>query len=249
MPILLPHSEGSSTAGRPTPDIGHWRRTIARQIWLLRHAGIAALEIEREVERSLRQCHAIEELPVPTAHERWVARILAHWRHESAFLDDKGQPRALPFDGRGRTFRSLVRAAVPGADTSTVLGALQRYHLVTRTHAGLRLMAEDFPRYAEQRGPILQAALLALEALTDTCCSELRARRHSTTLSRIPRMIYTEYLDPRAHQDYDEFLNESTQVFLMMHESWLKRHEIKTIDPGRKILRRMGVGLFGIRDP
>ena len=72
----------------------------------------------------------------PGMDERMFPRILAHWQHESAYLNNRGQPLALRFEGHSPTFRSLVRAAVPGADASRMLGALKRYRLVSQSPRG-----------------------------------------------------------------------------------------------------------------
>ena len=60
-------------------------------------------------------------------------------------------------------------------------------------------------------------------------------------------MAYTDYLGRRHRRAYEEFLNESAHAFLTMHETWLKRHEVKGVNPRRKRLTRAGVGVFAIR--
>ena len=75
----------------------------------------------------------------------------------------------------------------------------------------------------------------------------LRTDHAMRPLSRFHRRAYTEYFDRRHLKAYEEFLNESAQVFLVMHEAWLKRHEVKGVDPRRKQTCRMGVGVFAIR--
>ena len=229
------------------PGIGHWQRTLGRHIWFLRCAGIASAQIEREIAQSLRRCVNAPRFSASASDKELYRRILVHWQHESAYLDGQGQPVALRFEGRSPTFRSLVREAAPGADASKALAALQRYRLVSHRTAGLvRLLAVgSFPGGVEG-GPILCLTHAALEALTDTCFANLRAR-HRPDSSRFQRMAYTDYLDRRYLGDYEEFLKESSQVFLTMHETWLKRHEVKNhLDPRRK-LSRVGVGLFAIR--
>ena len=91
----------------------------------------------------------------------------------------------------------------------------------------------------------LGATLASLEALTDTCYVNLRAGQPTRSRSRLQRRAYTEYFDRRHLRAYEEFLNESAQVFLAMHESWLKRHEVKRVDPRR--ICPVGVGVFAIR--
>jgi hypothetical protein len=57
-----------------------------------------------------------------------------------------------------------------------------------------------------------------------------------------------EHLEDRRHlRACEEFLNESAQAFLTLHETWLKRHEVKGLHPRRKPFARAGVGVFAIR--
>jgi len=111
-------------------ELGRWQRTLGRHVWFLRRAGVTSAQIEREIVRYLGRCRKVRELPVPRADERTYPRVLTHWLHESAYLDNRGLPRALRFEGHSPTFRSLVREAVPGADASKVLSAMKRSRLV-----------------------------------------------------------------------------------------------------------------------
>jgi hypothetical protein len=227
-------------------ELGHWQRTLGRHVWFLRRAGVPSAKIEREITRHLRECRNIRELPAPAADERMHPRILTHWLHESAYLDNRGLPRALRFKGHTPTFRSLVRAAVPGADASKVLGAMKRCRLVSQSaHGIVRLLAVGSFQRGVQQGPLLCATLASLEALTDTCYVNLRAGQPMSSGSRLQGRAFTEHLDRRHLRAYEEFLNESAQVFLAMHEAWLKRHEVKRVDPRR--IFPAGVGVFTIR--
>jgi hypothetical protein len=237
-----------SEASQEEADIGYWQRTLVRHIWFLRRAGISSAQIEREVARSLRQCLGLRKLQVPASDERLYPRILTHWRHESGYLDAKGRPLALRFEGRSPTFRSLIRAAVPGTDASKALAALKCYRLVSHsTHGIIRLLTDGFSIDGVQRGPLLSLTHTALEALTDTCYADLRSRQDPNSASRIQQIACTDYLDRRHLRAYEEFLNESAQAFLTMHETWLKRHEVKGLNPRRTRLTRAGVGVFAIR--
>jgi hypothetical protein len=244
-----PRSDDPLTvAPQEEADIGHWQGTLARHIWFLRRAGIASAQIEREVARSLEECLGLRKLQVPASDERMYVRILTHWHHESGYLDTKGRPLALRFEGRSPTFRSLIRAAVPGADASTALATLKCYHLVSHSARGIiRLTADGLLPHGAQRGPLLSLTHAALEALTDTCYANLHALQPPTGPSRIQRITCTDYLDRRHLRAYEEFLNESAQAFLAMHEAWLKRHEVKNLQAPRKRLTRIGVGVFAIR--
>jgi hypothetical protein len=231
-------------------EMADWRRTLSRHIWFLRSAGITAAEIEQAIARCLGQSLKIRKLLVPVTDERMYSRILVHWRHDSAYLDNRGQPRALRLEGPPPTFRSLIRAAVPGADASRMLGLLKRYRLVSQSsHGVVRLITGGFSPSGDQQGYLLGTTLASLEALMDTCYANLHAGQPMRSAQRLQLRAYTEYLDRRHLGAYEEFLNESGQVFLAMHETWLKRHEVKRVDPRHKQTCRVGVGVFAIRDP
>jgi len=227
-------------------ELGHWQRTLGRHVRFLRRAGVTSAQIEREIARYLARCLNIRELPVPAAVESTYPRILTHWRHESAYLDNRGQPRALRFEGHSPTFRSLVRAAVPGADASKVLIAMKRCRLVSQSaHGIVRLLANGPFQRGMQQGSLLGVTLASLDALTDTCYVDLCAGQTTRSGSGLQGRAFTEHLDRRHLRAYEEFLNESAQVFLAMHETWLKRHEVKKVGPRR--IRRVGVGVYAIR--
>lgn len=245
---LVSRSDDSLQVPRREADIGHWEKTLARYIWLIRRAGIASRQIEREIACSLRECVGLRKLPVSASDERTYARILALWRHECAYLDNKGQPRALRLEGRSPTFRSLVRAAAPRADAMKALSALKRYRLVShRTHGLVRLVADSYFPCGKDRGPELGLAHAALGALTDTCYDNLQARQPPDGASRTQRTAYTDYLDRRHLRAYEEFLKESAQAFIAIHDAWLKRHEVKSLNLQGKLLTRVGIGVFAIR--
>jgi hypothetical protein len=242
----MPHAEASVRAS--IQEIRRWRRTLGRHVWLLRRAGVAAEEIEREVTKSLHQCRGLPKLnATPAPDERVIPRILSHWWHESEYLDSRGQPRALRLDGPMPTFRSLVRAAAPGASVKQVLGGLRRRGLVScRSNGKVRLVSDASYACRVQQGDLLNTTLALLGALSDTGYANLQASRPGQPL-RLQRSAYTEYLDRRYLQAYKEFLEETAQVFLAMHDSWLKHHEIKDVPRPRWPSARVGVGMFAIR--
>jgi len=249
MGIALPDSNDPVLrASQREGAIVHWRRTLGRHIWFLRRAGIPSAQIEREVIRKMRECIRPQKLRVSASDERLCAQIMAQWRNDSVYLNAQGVPLTLRFAGRSPTFRSLVRAAVPQANASLALAAMRTVRLVSHnTQGNIRLIADGQPSRSVPRGAMLEATHAALEALTDTCYANLHAPRHAIGPPRLQRVTYTEYLNPRSLQAYEEFLSESAQVFLAMHESWLKRHEPKNPDCERKPRSRVGVGVFAIR--
>jgi hypothetical protein len=116
----MPRSERELKMLRQETGIGRWQKTLRRHLWFLRRAGITSDQIEREVARSLRQLVNSRVCPVPDLKDQIYARILGRWQHQTAYLGKGRQPRALRFQGRFPTFRSLVRAVAPQADASKI---------------------------------------------------------------------------------------------------------------------------------
>jgi len=243
----MPRSERELKMRRRDTGIGHWQRTLGRHVWFLRRAGITSDQIEREVAKSLRQLVNPQAVPVPEVKGQLYARILACWQHQKAYLDKGRRPRALRFQGRFPTFRSLVRAVAPEADASKLLGEMKRSGLISQRSDGLiRFLVDELSRSEAQEGPLLRATLASLYALTDTCYANLRDDPSAKRSPPIRGMVYSDHLDRRQLRAYEEFMTESGQVFLAMHEAWLKRHEVRDGDPRRPV-RRVGIGVFAVR--
>ncbi len=243
----MPRSERALKMLRHKTGIGRWQRTLDRHVWFLGRAGIPSEQIEREVARSLRQLINSRAVPGPEAKDPIYGRILACWQHQKAYLDQRRRPRALRYQGRFPTFRSLVRAVAPGADASKVLGELKRSGMISQSSDGLiRVLADEFARRKALEDSRLISTLASLDALTDTCYANLREGPSARRSSPIQGMVYSDHLDRRQLRDYEEFMTESGQVFLAMHEAWLKRHEVEDIDP-RRPMRRVGIGVFAVR--
>lgn len=244
----MPRSGRALKVLRQETGIGHWQRTLGRHVWFLHRAGITSDQIEREVARTLRQLVNTRAFPVPEAKDRIHARILACWQHQKSYLGRGQQPRALRFQGRSPTFRSLVRAVAPEADASKVLRELKRSGLVSQSSDGLIwILVDEFSRSTPQDGPLLRSTLASLEALTDTCYANLRDDRSANRSSPLQGMVCSDHLDRQQLKAYEEFMTESGLVFLAMHEAWLKRHEVEGVDPRQPPGRRVGIGVFAVR--
>ncbi len=244
----MPRSERALKMLRQETGIGRWQKALGRHVWFLRRAGIPSDQIVREVARSLRQLINSRAFPVPEVEDQIYTRILARWQHQKAYLGKGRQPRALRFQGRFPTFRSLVRAVAPQADASKILGELKRSGQISQSSDGLiRVLVKEFSGSAAQDASLLSSTLASLDALTDTCYANLRDDRSAKRLSPIQGMVYSDHLNRRQLRAYEEFMAESGQVFLAMHEAWLRRHEVQGVGPRQPPGRRVGVGVFAVR--
>ena len=136
----------------------------------------------------------------------------------------------------------------PEADASKVLSELKRSGLVSQSSDGLiRVLVDEFARSAAPDRPLLESTLASLDALTDTCYANFRDHPSAKRSSPLQGMVYSDHLDRRQLGAYEEFMTESGQVFLAMHEAWLKRHEVEGVDPRKPAGRRVGIGVFAVR--
>jgi hypothetical protein len=142
----------------------------------------------------------------------------------------------------------LVRAVAPDADASRILSELKRSGLISQSRDGLiRVLVDEFTRSAALDHPLLESTLASLGALTDTCYANLRDHPSAKRSSPLQGMVYSDDLDRRQLGAYEEFMTESGQVFLAMHEAWLKRHGVEGADPRKPVKRRVGIGVFAVR--
>jgi hypothetical protein len=136
----------------------------------------------------------------------------------------------------------------PGADASGLLSELKRSGLVSQSRDGLiRILVDKFARGAAPDRPLLESTLASLDALTDACYANFRDHSSAKPSSPLQGMVYSDHLDRRQLGVYEEFMTESGQVFLAMHEAWLKRHEIAGVDSRKPGRRRVGIGVFAVR--
>jgi hypothetical protein len=238
-------SNGSRTAHQPPArldGLGQWRKTLDRYVWFLRRAGIPSSAITTASATSLRRHRKVRALAVPPLAVLLYSSVLTYWQNELRYLDGEGNPKPLSRTGRNG-FRTLVRDALGGANPEHVLTVLARHRVISQDIGGnIHLLERALvPRLPQQRAHSLGYALMAIEAVIDTCYATLHASRPSQDRNRVQRIAYSENFDPRFLDEYDKFQRESVRAFLDSHDAWLKRHEIK--EPKRRNVRRYLIGI------
>ncbi len=74
-----------------------------------------------------------------------AARVIAGWRRESDFLDEKGEPATLPMVGSGGTFSELVKRYSGDVPARAILDELIRVRAVEHLEDGsVRLLARAY---------------------------------------------------------------------------------------------------------
>lgn len=224
----------------------HWPRTLDQLVWLLLRAGVTGDQLTQALCTSLRRHRKTRALTMPSAEVMEYGRVLTYWQHEPAYLDERGCPRTLRLTGRTASFASLVRQSVPNAPASEVLAVLSRHGLVSTARKGyVRMLAAAFLPRRKQRAQFIAFTLSSLEAIIDTCHTNLTTRDPNNLVTQ--RTALAERFDMTHLPEYNAFLRDSAEAFLVKHDAWLKRREIRHTAGPRNQIGYVGVGIFGFK--
>ena len=223
----------------------HWPRTLDQFIWLLLRAGITREQLTKVLSASLHKHRKTRALAMPSPQVLEYGRVLTFWQHEPAYLDERGRPRPLDLTGRGASFASLVRQSVPHAQPAEVMAVLSHNGLVSTARNGqVRLLAAEFLPRRKQRAQIIAYTLSSLEGFIGTCHFNLTTRDRKQHITQ--RTAVASRFDMAHMPEYRAFLRDSAAAFLVKHDAWLKRREIRT--PGAQgRTGHVGVGIFGFK--
>jgi hypothetical protein len=107
------------------------------------------------------------------------------------------------------------------------------------------MLATAFLPRRAQRAQFLGYALSSLEGICDTCFYNLTTQDPEKHMRLLQRAAVSERFDMSRLAEYDAFLRTSAAAFLVKHDTWLKRREVKRAlaHPGR--VGHVGVGIFG----
>jgi hypothetical protein len=226
----------------------HWPRTLDQLIWLLLRAGITPDQLMEALSASLHKHRKTRGLTMPSPEVLEYNRVLTYWQHEPAYLDERGSPRSLSLTGRSPSFAALVRQAIPEAHASDVLAVLSRHGLVSTLRDGrVRMLSPVFLPRRKQRAQVLAYALSGLEGFIDNCYCNFTSKVPQKLLGQLQRTVVAERFDMTRLAEYDAFLRESAKAFLVKHDAWLKRREIKHPTRKRGRIGYVGVGIFGFK--
>ncbi|WP_326535343.1 DUF6502 family protein [Pseudorhodoferax sp.] len=94
--------------------------------------------------RDVRQLRAAAEPPPSHTAMNMASQVVARWLSDLAFVDEDGQPLALPRQGEGPSFDALVAAISKDVRPRAVLDELLRLGLAEDGAEGVRLLAPGF---------------------------------------------------------------------------------------------------------
>jgi Family of unknown function (DUF6502) len=245
----------SSTRRLPADSVtrldgaGHWREILDHLAWFLRRTGVSSEALATEFVKCLERHKDLESLPIPPPEVLEYARVLTRWVTDPAFIDEQGKPRALHLRGRGGSFTSLVRCAIPEANATEVLQILERCGIIERTAEG-RIQAISttfFPKNGKNEAHILGYALHGIEAMMASARSNLTSTDPSGQWCQFLRMASSERFDLKYLPQYDAFSRASALEELERNDQWFRRHEAKGKRWKKGEVGCVGMGIFVFR--
>lgn len=221
-----------------TSDFGlHGRPTSVSRVAIL--TGMA----RRDVGRIRAQIAGVE--PQALLRMNSASRMLTGWYLDSEYLDRKGKPRDLVFDGDGATFTSLARKYAGGTAAITMLKELLRVEALAETEEGrLRVLTRYYraleldPAKALQAGSVMEDAGEAVHHNLVRAPEEPAWFVGRATNARIPK---------RHAAAFDEFIEQEGQSFLERVDAWLSKHEAPGASNSQQRNLRLGIGVFQIK--
>jgi hypothetical protein len=109
------------------------------------------------------------------------------------------------------------------------------------------MLATAFLPRGDQQAQFLVYTLSSLEGIMDTGFSNLTTRDRHQQIGQLQRVVVAERLDMTRLAECDAFLRESAAAFLVKHDAWLKRQEVKQPTAVNSQIGYVGVGVFGFR--
>ncbi len=201
--------------------------------------GISRKEVKRQRE-------LLEEGASPASSKTTDAtRLLSGWYQDKAYLDDDGQPLALPIDGPRPSFKSLfetyggdtppqtllrelLSAGSAEKDADDRIVARRRYHMPADLDSGmLRFFGTNLFDHAA--------------TLANNLADDGRPKR-------LEGFAVEPEVDAAHLAEFRDFLDRRGQAFLEEVDDWLNSHRINPNDANASPVR-LGLGVYAIEGP
>lgn len=200
--------------------------------------------INRKEVARLKKLPIIESRSLDEHHNR-AARVISGWLRDAAFQDAKGDPDALPMEGK-RSFSELVKRHSGDVPARAIADELQRVGAIEYTpHGELRLSARG---YVPESGDAEKLQILGTDVsdLIDTIDHNLT---HARSTARYQRKV--QYNDiPTRHLDAFRRLSARLGQGVLEHlNEWLAerdRDASANSDGSGRV--RLGLGIYQIEE-
>jgi hypothetical protein len=215
--------------------------TITRFVRVLARSGYTPEDIGREVLQTCRRMPkaASKQLTATLRDTDAAAHILTHWFSDPAYLDSRGNPRALPLLGAGASLQSLLERVDRKLDTRVVLTQLMERRVLRR----VRNRYQPRDRLLSFRG---SGALYNARSVR-VLGSMLRTLEHNSEPERTSPVWFeviarNARFPTKAREAFDKRLRRLAMRWLVQIDGDMHRRE-KTRESGERTVP-LGVGIY-----
>jgi hypothetical protein len=118
-----------------------------------------------------------------------LAALMTHWKNAAEYVDAEGRGRALPIEGRGTTFETLVHRFMPGTDLQKAVRlACERAEVVTRPGGRIAITGSTFVSTMNSDLVTLAHAIRHIDLLLLTIRNNRLATHRKSQSSRLDRL-------------------------------------------------------------
>jgi hypothetical protein len=203
--------------------------------------GLARREVRKQREK-------LEKTSEPlTGYVTKASLVLSAWHLDPEFVDARGKPLALPLEGDGPSFASLVRRCGGGdVRNSTLLRELKS--------AGAIVEREDGHIEAVLRSYIPHSMDEQLIRLWGTVLADVgttyvhNLTRTPRTPSRFERAAVNASIPKSDLPAFRALLEKEGQAFLERIDAWLTEHQATADEKDEGETIRLGAGVYHIQD-
>ena len=194
----------------------------------------------------------VTELPVPddrASSERYnrAARVIAGWRRDNRYRNDKGQPADLPLSGEGATFQTLVKKYSGDMPFRAVLDELIRVDAAAQTDDGrVHLIARAYLPAGDET--------MKIHILGTDVAHLISSIRHNLMPDErgpfYQRKVMYDNLPDDVLPAFRKLSAESAQKLLEKLDSWLSGRDRDTGQEATGTDRNVaGLGIYYFEEP
>ena len=174
-----------------------------------------------------------------------AARVIGGWIRDKRFLDSRGRPKVIPFDGTGVSFTELVKKFSGNIPVRAILDELLRVKAVERMQDNrVRLLVRAYLPKADEAG-LLSILGTDVKDLIETIDHNLIVSASGSGERFFQRKVSYNNLPVEILSNLRSRTSAKGQNLLEVINRWLSKHD-RDIDPDAKGTgrKRAGIGIY-----
>ena len=171
-----------------------------------------------------------------------IAEILDAWYREPAFLNEHGDPRALPLAGP-KSFSTLARRFLPRFNPREIADILVTERLLERDSTGGVVPLRRSARFASKSALMMDRVPALVHALFSTLRHNARSSGRPPNM-RCERGTLIDRLPVEQIPEFNEYVRRLTYTLLNQTDGWASQRQVPQGVKSRRRLARVGVEVF-----